>query len=121
MRKLNGLLTLNKQHDMNIYFHPSLLQTESSTKDSQYIIVKYTILHIVQPLRRQNFGQTLNSLKTAIPHPNRRAMTVFCELLGKSDRKISAVHRTKLDIDDISHLKTSFVERLVDILSHAPC
>ena len=87
---------------------------ESSTKDSQYIIVKYTILHIVQPLRRQNFGQTLKLT-------NRRAMTVFCELLGKSDRKISAVHRIKLDIDDISHLKTSFVERLVDILSHAPC
>ena len=53
------------------------------TIDSRYIAVQYnTILHTVQQLRRQNFGQTSNSWKTAIPRPSGRAMTVSHELLG---------------------------------------
>ena len=64
----------------------------TDTIDSRYIAVKYnTMLYILQRLRRQNFGQTSNSWKTAIPRPNGRVMAALRELLRKSDREISGV------------------------------
>ena len=52
--------------------------------DSWYIVVQYDmIVHTVQQLWRQNFGQTSNSQKTAISCPNGWAMPVLHEFWGE--------------------------------------
>ena len=50
------------------------------------------------------FGQTSDSLKTALTRPNGRAFTVFRKFLGGNDREISGVHYSGMPADEPAHL-----------------